>query len=91
MIDRAPLGLEEVKERSGVSFGYHERMEFSHWMFVTDRERKRVESDDPLVWNFAKNAIGLARVNPLANYPEICIVTRAFVRVALEAQRLKVG
>jgi hypothetical protein len=44
-----------------------------------------------LLWNRAKNAPGSALVESLSDYPEIFIVARTFIRVALEAKGLEIG
>jgi hypothetical protein len=66
-------------------------MQFRHGIFVADRKRERVVSNDSFFWNFAEYATGLTRIYPFANYTEIFIITRAFIRVAFEAQCLQIG
>ena len=38
LIDRTPLGLEQVEESCSVPFGYYQRMQFRHWVVIVDRK-----------------------------------------------------
>ena len=39
----------------------------------------------------AENTVGLSRIHSLADHAEIYVITRPFICIAFETQRLKVG
>ena len=66
-------------------------MKLSHRIVIADRNGESVRGYNPVRWNFAEDAARLPRTERLPDRPEIRIVTRALIRVAFEAERLKVG
>ena len=73
LIDCTPLRLEQLEERRGVPFKYHERMQLRHRMFVADRKGEGIRGYNAVRWKFAENAVRLPRIYPLADRSEIRI------------------
>ena len=74
-----------------MAFWDHERMQWCDRMVVTDRESQCIRCYDPIRRKITEDTVGLSRIQTLANHSKIYIITRAFVRIAFEAERLKVG
>jgi hypothetical protein len=90
LIDSALSGLNRSKKVAACRLGITSVCS-SVTGYLSRIASERVKSDDPLIWNFTENAIRVALIDALPDYPKVLIVTRPFVRVAFEAQRLKIG
>ena len=66
-------------------------MQSCHWILVADSKRERIGRYDILSRQFAEDTTRLPRINSLADYSEVFVVTGTFVCIAFEAKRLKVS
>ena len=76
LVDPTPFRLKQIEESRSVSFGYHKRMQSCHWILVADSKRERIGRYDTLSRQFAEDTTCLPRINPLADYSEVFVVTR---------------
>src|SRR5690242_12698446 len=71
VIDRPTLRLEQIEERRGVPYRYHERVQRGYGVPITDGDRESIGPNDPLLRQFAEDAARLAQTLPLPDRSEI--------------------